>query len=329
MVNLAFSPRTVLAALLLALVPVMLAQRSVFCRPTTISSEPDGFYSIKFPDKGKIGEVLLIDDGDDYVHKHAPGKIFAKANGLVRVPRGAHIGFRCTDVMGLQKPMEILDAIPADALTCVVLTNTIFDEKQLHKLCRFPNLKRVELSGTEVTDSSVSTLSALPQLETLVVSRTRVNGQFLLDFARHKNLRQLNLSHNEIEHKYWLELKKFPRLSQLILSSLHLNDSDLAAISGCIPVDFLDITNNLELTTNCVEELKHLKLLSTLEIPYTKLTARDILQLKGLPLNTLRLQPTQGSEADMEALKKQFPHLQIHLETAKEQNFKTYRELFD
>jgi Leucine-rich repeat (LRR) protein len=231
--------------------------------------------------------------------------------------------------MGLQKPLVVLDAIPSDALTCLVLTNAIFDEKQLKKICRFTNLRRVEFCGTEVTDDSIGCLASLPQLEAIDVTRTRVHGRFLLDFSQSKKLKLLYMSHNEIERKYLPALKNLPNLSRLILNSVRLIDADMAIIGSCSQLEFLDIAGNAALTNKCLVDLKRLKRLHILEIPYTKLTARDLLQLKGLPLVSLRIQPGQGSTADMDALKKQFPGLQIRLETEKERDLKTYKMLFN
>jgi len=287
---------------------------------------PGGFFTIKFPLKGKIGEIGITSDTADYCGKHAPGKKLGEANGPISVPIGSHISFRSTDFMGLGNTMKVLDAIPSEALTSLTLSNTIFDEKDLQMLARFSNLRRLELTGTEVSDDSLKKLAGLKQLETLILDHTRVRGRFL--FELNKSIKHLNFGYNDIDLKCLVALKNYPKLSVLKMANTHLLDGDMKTVKESSSLIQLDITDNPNLSDKCVTELKQLKKLNMLLVPFTKITAKTLMSLKGLPLTYLRLQHRQGSAKDIDALKRQFRGLTVVWENLQEESVDIYKEVF-
>lgn len=288
----------------------------------------DGFYVLHFPNKGKIGSVGAAEAGADYSEKHIPTNKFAEANGTVRIAKGRGICFVATDFMGLEKPLDVIGTLPVDAVTSITLSNNIFAEKEVAKLLRFTGLRRLELSGTEVADETISKLALLLHLESLIVDRTRIRGQCLVSLSNNKSICSLNIGHNDLQKSYLNELKKFPNLQRLALNSTHLHDSDMPAIAACSKLRYLDISGNNDLTNVGIAQLKTLKKLEYLQLPYTSANAKGLLALKGLPLNKLRIEPKQATSNDTIALKKTFPHLQIDLENLKKELFNDYKAVF-
>jgi hypothetical protein len=76
------------------------------------------------------------------------------------------------------------------------------DEKDLGKVLKFQNLRRLEVGGTDFSDNGLRVLAKLPNLEAIAVDHTRTNGSFLVDFASCKKLKLLVLNHNDIDRKY-------------------------------------------------------------------------------------------------------------------------------
>ncbi|MDP3510745.1 MAG: hypothetical protein Q8T09_22450 [Candidatus Melainabacteria bacterium] len=296
---------------------------------TSSKQKPESFYVLHFPAKGKIGRVGEAEIGADYSDKHTPTKKFAEANGAVRLTKGTGICFIATDFMGLEKPVDIICTLPAEAVTSISLSNNIFEENEVVKLLRFTNLKRLELTGTEVTDETMAKLAPLQQLVTLVVDRTRVKGQFLASLSGKKNIRNLHLGHNELNKKILDDLKKFPNLERLSLPSAHLRDTDMAAIAACPKLKYIDISDNNDLTNTGIAQLKTLKNLEQIKMPFTAANAKGLLALKGIALVRVRMEPKQATGKDVISLKKTFPKLEIDFENMKKELFNDYQEAFE
>ncbi|MBP6747343.1 hypothetical protein KA344_19085 [bacterium] len=287
-----------------------------------------GFYILHFPARGKIGRVGAAEAGADYSEKHIPTKRFAEANGTVRLAKGTGICFEATDFMGLEKPIEIICTLPAEAVTSITLSNNIFAENEITQLLRFTGLRRLELEGTEVSDETIAKLAPLQHLESLIVDRTRIHGQFLTTLPGKKSIRNLKLGHNDLQKQYLKELKKFPNLQRLSLNSTHLHDSDIAAIAACSQLRYLDISDNNDLTNVGIAQLKTLKKLDYLQLPFTAANAKGLLALKGMALTKLRIEPKQASKQDIIALRKAFPQIQIDIENMKKELFNDYKAAF-
>lgn len=304
------------------------APPTVAASKVSAKQKQEGLYVLHFPAHGKIGNVGAAEAGADYSQKHIPTNRFVEANGTVRLAKGTGICFVATDFMGLEKPLDIICSLPAEAVTSITLSNNIFSENEVTKLLRFKGLKRLELEGTEVSDETIAKLAPLQQLESLMVDRTRIHGQFLASLSGNQNLRNLILGHNDLQKQCLKELKRLPNLQRLSLNSTHLRDSDMPAIAACSQLRFLDISDNNDLTNLGIAQLKTLKKLDYIQLPFTAANAKGLLALKGLALTKMRIEPKQASKQDIIALRKSFPHVQIDLENMKKELFNDYKAAF-
>ncbi|MFA7337144.1 MAG: hypothetical protein WC028_10195 [Candidatus Obscuribacterales bacterium] len=296
---------------------------------TRTKPKQEGFYLLHFPARGKIGRVGAVEAGADYSEKHIPTKRFAEANGTVRLAKGTGICFEATDFMGLEKPLDVICTLPAEAVTSITLSNNIFAENEVTRLLRFTVLRRLELEGTEVSDETIAKLAPLQHLESLIVDRTRIHGQFLATLPGKESIRNLKLGHNDLQKQYLKELKKFPNLQRLSLNSTHLRDSDMAAIAACSQLRYLDISDNNDLTNVGIAQLKTLKKLDYLQLPFTAANAKGLLALKGIALTKVRIESKQASKQDIVALRKAFPQIQIDIENMKKELLKDYKAAFE
>jgi hypothetical protein len=323
------SPKSTILLATTALLLVGQAFSGVLGQPVLGKARTSGACVINFPPRGKIGQIRIIEENADYTAKHAPGKPLGRANGRVVIPAGASVGFISEDFMGLEKPLDTVGLFPGEALTSVSLNNNIFANGELAKLCKCPNLRRVELSATEVDDAAVGKLACLHKIESLIVDRTTVHGRFLIDFAGNTSIRHLNISHNDLDKKYLQELKNFPALTWLSLDSTHLTDSDMQKLATCTGLKFLDISNNNDLTDKGLAYLKSFKNLVYLRANLTKITGTGLLNLKACPLTQVRLQRGQCNARELATLKKAMPHMVVDFEMASEEAYGTYREVFE
>lgn len=304
----------------------VLAGLWLWATPQVAASPAGGFYTLNFPQE-TLGDVGTIGPNQSYADKHGPGHVFAAANGPTRVPRGADLFFTSTDKMGLENALDILKIIPADALTCLSLKHAILANSEVPKLIKFRRLRRLELSGTEVDDTAVKQLCALP-LEALVLDRTRIHGAFLVNLAHNSRIKHINIEHNDFDRDYLQELKNFPRLEWLNLARIDLRNSDLNTIGKLTALKHLDLTGNNAINSTNLASLNSLKQLNSMRIAYTGLHVRDLQKLKGLPLRHLRIDTKQATKEDLASLEKTFPGIEVGSETNEEKTYGIYKELF-
>ena len=87
-------------------------------------------------------------------------------------------------------------------------------DKQVAQLANFPNLLRLFLQGTKVTDTGVSNLKKLEHLETLNLYGTDITGESLPALASMPSLRQLYLWQTEVPLGLATQLQRdFPELT--------------------------------------------------------------------------------------------------------------------
>jgi hypothetical protein len=309
--------------------PVLITALAGLCLillPQAAAKSAEGYYTINFPPE-TLGNVGTIGPNESYTDKHGPGQVFASANGPTRVPRGADLFFTSTDKMGLENALDILKYIPSDALTSLSLKHAILSNSEVPKLIKFRRLRRLELSGTEVDDTTVKQLSALP-LEALILDRTRIHGAFLVGLANNSRIKHLNIEHNDFDRDYLQELKNFPQLQWLNVSRIDLHNSDLNTIAKLTALKHLDLTGNNRITATNLASLNTLKHLNSMRIAYTGLHVRDLQKLKGLPLRHLRIDTKQAGKDDLAALAKIFPGIAVGSETNEDKSYGIYKELF-
>lgn len=292
-------------------------------------SRPAEYFILRFPGRGKIGEVGEISNSEKYDGKHTPLKSSKEALGTLPFAKGSKLHFRSRDFMGLEKPLDIIQTFPVEALYSLELSNNILDEKDLGKVLKFQNLRRLEVGGTDFSDNGLRVLAKLPNLEAIAVDHTRTNGSFLVDFASSKKLKLLVLNHNDIDRKYLKELPNFPHLHWLDIGNCHIKDEDTANLTKCTELVALKLDENNDITDKSLPNLKQLKNLERLWIESTKITNKGLLTLKGLPLKYIRISRRKDDAKDIEAIKKTFPKIEVVYATLMEKSYKIYKDAFE
>lgn len=292
-------------------------------------TRPAEYFVLRFPGRGKIGEVGEISNSEKFDGKHTPLKSSKEALGTLPFAKGSKLHFRSRDFMGLEKPMDIIQTFPAEALYSLDLSNNILDERALSKVLKFQNLRRLEVGGTDFSDNGLRVLAKLPNLEAIAVDHTRTNGGFLVDFASSKKLKLLVLNHNDLDHKYLKELPNFPQLHWLDLGNCHIRDEDTAYLTKCTELETLKLDDNNDITDKCLTNLKQLKHLDKLLIENTKITNKGLLALKGLPLKYIRISRRKDDAKDIEAIKKTFPQIEVAYATVMEKSYRIYKDAFE
>lgn len=141
----------------------------------------------------------------------------------------------------------------------------------------------VNLRGSFVSDSDLDALAAIPTLESIDLSHTRVTDLGLLKLKALQNVRELNLFYAELITDEGLAvLRTWNRIARLNLRGAKVTDNTLALIAGKESIHTLDI-GYAEVTDSGLQHLVKLKGLRELSFGGNKLTEVGLEVLRSLP----------------------------------------------
>jgi hypothetical protein len=140
----------------------------------------------------------------------------------------------------------------------------------------------VHLRGAWVTDSELSELAALPKLERLDLSHTRITDEGLLHLKAAKQMRELNLYYAEqITDQGMTAIRDWKNLKRLNVRGTRISDGTLAIVSGLPGLEALDIAYT-DFTDNGLDALVTLTQLKELSIGRSRLNKNSLEVLRLL-----------------------------------------------
>jgi internalin A len=129
------------------------------------------------------------------------------------------------------------------------------------------HLKRLNLRGTKITDSTLQFLNRLTSLEVLDIGFAQVTDSGLAQLNALSNLKELSIGGNKLTDAGLQALRQMPALANLDLSGAQRTDSGLWSVS---------LTESGLDTISTLKELRHLRLNGVAISP------RGLQKLKGL-----------------------------------------------
>lgn len=140
----------------------------------------------------------------------------------------------------------------------------------------------VKLPGTWVNDSELLDLAALPSLERLDLSHTRISDEGLLFLRPAKRIRELNLLYAEqITDLGMNAVKQWGELRSLNVRGTRIGDGTMAVASGLPQIELLDVTGTA-ITENGLDSLIPLVKLKRLEMGRNRLREDSLVILRLL-----------------------------------------------
>lgn len=140
----------------------------------------------------------------------------------------------------------------------------------------------VKLRGTWVNDSELLDLAALPSLERLDLSHTRISDEGLLFLRPAKRIRELNLLYAEqITDQGMNAIKQWGELRSLNVRGTRIGDGTMAVASGLPQIESLDVTGTA-ITENGLDSLIPLVKLKRLEMGRNRLREDSLVILRLL-----------------------------------------------
>ncbi|MBS2007231.1 MAG: hypothetical protein JST01_09335 [Cyanobacteria bacterium SZAS TMP-1] len=266
---------------------------------------------INFPPKFSVGLLKMVP---------CPGvkgrEIDVAGHGSVAVPAG-YMTLLVAEHRLFAYP-ELIDTFAPDDFDSIQLTAVAFDDKEegevdkvLAKIGHLKGLREVVLDRSEVSDAALQHVCELPELQRLSVFAASFSGTCLKGLSALPHLASLRLSQNYLNQAELRYLSNMHSLRSLALSRCNLKNAALRDVGKCTLLTALDLSGNPDLSDEGLNNLAALKNLRYISMGQTKCTIKGLLQLQGLPLNYIQLAEGQLSSADLAALRRAFPSLNI------------------
>ncbi|MEZ6045681.1 MAG: hypothetical protein R3C11_08905 [Planctomycetaceae bacterium] len=168
----------------------------------------------------------------------------------------------------------------------------------MQNLKYFKKLKRLNLSGSDISDESLAVLSHLTNLEDLSLSNTKITSRGIVSLKNLPNLRYLHLDGTNINSDAAETLQTLPSLQLINLSNTVFDDTGIKRLTAQQKIRDL-ILERTRITENVFEDLNRMQL-STLAIGYCHISSEGLRNLQ--PVDSLSLQGLQFTREDIQHL---------------------------
>ncbi len=164
------------------------------------------------------------------------------------------------------------------------------------------SLKEINASDSDVSDRGIEHLSNVPNLETLILTNTKVKT--LKDIARLEKLKLLRLDQTEVDDDSLKNLKGL-RLKDLSLIETRITDKGLDALAALPTLENLLLSRN-DIGPGAIAVAAKLPNLLSIDLRVTYCKAKDAETIAKSNLN-IQTVLVSASEEQIRALQEQFP----------------------
>lgn len=165
-----------------------------------------------------------------------------------------------------------------DEVKWVDLRGTLFTDRHVRYLNRFPVLSGINLADTQITDAGVADLRAFGTLEYLSLAGTPITDNALDDIARFKRLNHLRLSRTQISDLGLSYIAQSGSLRKLDIATTSITDAGLSRLAKLQNLQSLIICET-NITDSGLRELSTCSRLTTLGVLGTHVTRRGATDL--------------------------------------------------
>lgn len=271
-------------------------------RPTATKKVKFGFTSL-----GIIQDL----SGENYVdNKRMGGKRVGHARGEVTLPANTPLGL-ILDYPAAENP-ALLRAVPSDLLVALDCERMGPQDQFFKEVSRLTGLRRLYVSHAEASDESVAQLKTLTNLKHLTFIASEIRGSCFKDLEPLKNsLEYLRISTNTLAPDSFKYIGAFKKLTLLDLSRTTLTDKGFALIGPLPKLKTLRLGSNDDITGDTMKRVAQYKSLEALILVGTKLTVKDMLQLRGSHVKLVFVPQRKYAPGELDALRKALPGCRI------------------
>ncbi|HEY9680944.1 MAG TPA: hypothetical protein V6C86_05115 [Oculatellaceae cyanobacterium] len=229
------------------------------------------------------------------------------AKGDIHLPAGTQVRLKLS-YAAVEKTNTLLNIAPESVVSmdCRSLDN--LTDETLKYLAHFSSVRVLTLDETDVTTKGLQHLVNMKDLERLSLARTLVDEKSLPIISSYTKLRSLCLANNNFQHASLSKLSSLKNLGEFDIQSAGLTDLSLRGLSGFENLRKINLCHNLNLTDECLLDLRKLPKLKRLEVTDTKITATGLLKLKGTQIEHIMLDIHHQSPQAMIMLRDAMPN---------------------
>jgi HEAT repeat protein len=197
---------------------------------------------------------------------------------------------------------------PGKPAVAVEFWEEMASDDDLAPLEDLPQLERVSLAKTGVTDEGLAHLAALRQLQSLSLADDHeITDEGLAHLKGSTQLRSLDLSRTRVNGEGFKSLEGMSRLRRLKLDQTRVTDIGLKHLRGLTNLQTLDLTMT-HVTDAGLAYVGEMRGLESLNLFATSITDAGLAHLTGLTrLKNLTLRTGEITEAGVKALRQALP----------------------
>lgn len=236
----------------------------------------------------------------------AVARVEALGGNVQRLGRPGDDGVTAVVLIGSEKVRDddlvVLRAFPD--LERLMLGGTAITDAGLEHAAELHELTTLGLIGTKVTDAGMKELAGLNKLEHVRLANTAVTDVGVRELSRHKSLQILILSNNRITDDALADLGTLPNLRELDLSFTSITDDGLKQLEQLNNLDALSLRET-QISDRGLKSIGKLTSLTRLDMSGSKITDTGLAELEALPkLTQLAANNTAITDAGLAQLQK-------------------------
>ena len=182
--------------------------------------------------------------------------------------------------------------------------------RELQAASHFRSLQTLWLTGTDLTDDLIASVSAQSNVVNLVLKKTRITDGGMTQLKSMPNLQTLNLP-SQISDPGLFILAQFPALQRLDVSFSAISDNGLAPLKTLTTLQELYV-NDTKLTDAVMPHLAKIGSLTTIFLSGTQVSDSGLEHLQEMPmLEHLELRDTRVTENGINRLRQKLPKCAI------------------
>jgi hypothetical protein len=252
---------------------------------------PPKYAIFTFPSDVAVAEILDAEAAPSHngQAKLRWGRVLAQ--GRVRLPTNSELQINVR-FDGLER-LDQLKQLSFCKVGCFSASELDFEDRHIHYLQSFKDLRNIDLRDTLITDKSLAQIGLFPKLGILNLLKTNVTGIGFDSLKNLHNLFDLNIEGTSLKPGNIFKLRPLmPKLVGFSLARTSISKADAAILKDLKAVQMLTLSSNSHIDNDCVKYLSDLKELSVLNIDDTSITDKSIPLLIKLPkLREVKVRP--------------------------------------
>ena len=176
-------------------------------------------------------------------------------------------------------PLGMHNLRAMNGLTTIDLSYSEIDDSTAKLLVHHRKLRVVSLGGTQITDETIATLSRLPKLEELWLGGTSITDRGLKSLAKCSNLRILDVVWTSVSDSGVEEIAKLQQLEYLSLRRTSITNRSIKTLRRCRSLSSLDLSETA-VDDAALTDVAAMKQLVSVDLSQTNVTRPGIERLK-------------------------------------------------